>query len=73
MLTNFEIDKLAEALKKKMGEKDELLNIKQVADKLGLTENAIRTRCSRGQIPHHEKHGNLYFSENEIRAYYLKD
>ena len=73
MLTNFEIDKLAEALKKKMGEKDELLNIKQVADKLGLTENAIRTRCSRGQIPHQKKHGNLYFSENEIRAYYLKD
>lgn len=73
MLTNFEIDKLAEALKKKMDEKDELLNIKQVADKLGLTENAIRTRCSRGQIPHHKKHGNLYFSENEIRAYYLKD
>ena len=73
MLTNFEIDKLAEALKKKMGEKDELLNIKQVADKLGLTENAIRTRCSRGHIPHHKKHGNLYFSENEVRAYYLKD
>ena len=73
MLTNFEIDKLAEALKRKMGEKDELLNIKQVASKLGLTENAIRTRCSRGQIPHHMKHGNLYFSENEIKAYYLKD
>ncbi|RGU22462.1 helix-turn-helix domain-containing protein [Bacteroides cellulosilyticus] len=73
MLTNFEIDKLAEALKRKMGEKDELLNIKQVASKLGLTENAIRTRCSRGQIPHHKKHGNLYFSENEIKAYYLKD
>ena len=68
MLTNFEIDKLAEALKK-----DELLNIKQIAEKLGLTENAIRTRCSRGQIPHHKKHGNLYFSENEITAYYLKD
>ena len=32
MLTNFEIDKLAEALKKKMGEKDELLNIKQIAE-----------------------------------------
>lgn len=73
MLTNFEIDKLAEALKKKMGEKDELLNIKQIAEKLGLTENAIRTRCSRGQIPHHKKHGSLYFSENEITAYYLKD
>lgn len=73
MLTNFEIDKLAEALKRKMGEKDKLLNIKQVASKLGLTENAIRTRCSRGQIPHHKKHGNLYFSENEIKAYYLKD
>ena len=73
MLTNFEIDKLAEALKRKMGEKDELLNIKQVASKLGLTENAIRTRCSRGQIPHHKKHGNLYFSENEIKAYYVKD
>ena len=73
MLTNFEIDKLAEALKKKMGEKDELLNIKQIAEKLGLTENAIRTRCSRGQIPHHKKHGNPYFSENEITAYCLKD
>lgn len=40
---------------------------------LGLTENAIRTRCSRGQIPHHKKHGNLYFSKDELTAYYLAD
>lgn len=75
MLTNFEIKKIAEALAKeilkKINHRDELLNIKQVSEWLGLTENAIRTRCSRGTIPHHLKHGNLYFSKDEITAYYL--
>ena len=73
MLTNFEIEKIAEAIAKRIGHKDKLLTIKQVGEMLGLTENAIRTRCSRGQIPHHKKHGNLYFSKDELTAYYLAD
>ena len=72
MLTNFEINKIAEALAKKVGHKDELLTIKQASEWLGLTENTIRCRCSRGTIPHHRTHGNLYFSKDEVTAYYLK-
>lgn len=73
MMTNFEIGKLADALIKRIGTSDELWTTKQVAEYLGLTENAIRTRCCRGTIPHHRKHGNLYFSKNEIIKYHLED
>ena len=72
MLSNYEIDKLAEALKKKIGERDRLLTINQVAEKLGTSVTAIYTKCNRNKIPYHKVEGNLYFSENEVDAYYLE-
>lgn len=72
-LTPYEIDKLAEAIVRKMGRRDNVLTTRQVAEKLGLSEEAIRARCCRGQIPYHKRHGVLYFSENEITEYYLND
>ena len=64
---------LAEAIVRKMGRRDNVLTTRQVAEKLGLSEEAIRARCCRGQIPYHKRHGVLYFSENEITEYYLND
>lgn len=72
LLTPYEIDKLAESIVRKMGvRKDTILTTRQVAERLGLTEAAVRARCCRGQIPCHKKHGALYFSENELNDYYL--
>lgn len=72
LLTPYEIDKLAEAIVRKMGgRKDTILTTRQVAERLGLTEAAVRARCCRGQIPCHKRHGALYFSENELNDYYL--
>ena len=72
MISSYEIKKLAEALKKEMGERDRLLTITQVSEKLGISADGVRARCIRNQIPYHKKHGNLYFSENEVDAYYLE-
>jgi len=72
MLTDYEIDKLAEAIIKRMPQKDEILTVKDVADMLDLSMDAVRTRCSRGQLPFHKKSGTLYFSKNEITEYILK-
>ena len=72
-LTPYEIDKLAEAIVRKMGRRDRILTTAQVAERLGLTESAVRARCCRGQIPCHKRHGTLYFSENELNDYYLND
>lgn len=72
LLTPYEIEKLAEAIVRKMGaRKDAILTTRQVAERLGLTESAVRARCCRGQIPCHKRHGVLYFSENELNDYYL--
>ncbi len=45
---------------------DYVMNIKQVADYLGISEDAIRKRCQRGQLPFHRKSSRLYFSRMEI-------
>lgn len=72
-LTPYEIDKLAGAIVRKMGRRDTILTTQQVAERLGITVQGVRARCSRGQIPYHKKHGALYFSENELNDYYLTD
>lgn len=71
--TPYELDKLAEAIIRRMKQRDRILTVAQVAERLGLTEGAVRTRCCRGQIPYHKKHGALYFSENELNDYFLTD
>jgi hypothetical protein len=53
--------------------KDELMNTKQCAKWLGISEKALRKRCDNGTIPHHKKHGFLYFRRNEIAEYYTRD
>lgn len=73
MLTQFEVNKIADALAQRVGHKDELMSVKQVAEYLGISEDAVRTRCYRGTIPCHRKHGTLYFSKDEVTEYYLND
>lgn len=72
LLTPYEIDKLAEAIVKKLGKRDRILTVKQVAGLLGISETAVRMRCQRGQMPFHRRNGGLYFSENELNEYYLR-
>lgn len=42
------------------------MNIKQVADYLGISTDAVRKRCQRGQLPFHRSASRLYFSRMEI-------
>lgn len=45
---------------------DYVMNIKQVADYLGISMDAVRKRCQRGQLPYHRNASRLYFSRMEI-------
>ena len=45
---------------------DYVMNIKQVADYLGISTDAVRKRCQRGQLPFHRSASRLYFSRMEI-------
>jgi hypothetical protein len=72
MLSNYEIDRLADALIKRMPKNDEVLTTKQVSEILGITVQAVQKRCSRGQLPYHKKSGTLYFSKNELTEFLLK-
>lgn len=42
------------------------INAKQVADYLGISMDAVRKRCQRGQLPFHRSASRLYFSRMEI-------
>ncbi len=45
---------------------DYVMNIKQVAEYLGISVDAVRKRCQRGQLPFHRSASRLYFSRMEI-------
>ena len=45
---------------------DYVMNIKQVADYLDISTDAVRKRCQRGQLPFHRSTSRLYFSRMEI-------
>lgn len=45
---------------------DEWLNVKQVAEYLGLTKPTIYDKAQRGEIPNCKRAGRLYFSKKEI-------
>ena len=42
------------------------MNIKQVAEYLGISEGAVRKRCQRKQLPFHRSASRLYFSRLEV-------
>ena len=45
---------------------DYVMNIKQVADYLSISTDAVRKRCQRGKLPFHHSASRLYFSRMEI-------
>jgi len=45
---------------------DVLMTVKQVAEYLGISQDAVRKRCQRKQLPYHTRTRRLYFSKNEI-------
>ncbi|MBQ5607219.1 MAG: helix-turn-helix domain-containing protein [Prevotella sp.] len=45
---------------------DNVMTIKQVADYLGISMDAVRKRCQRGQLTFHRSVSRLYFSRMEI-------
>ena len=45
---------------------DRVMNIKQVAEYLGISEGAVRKRCQRKQLPFHRSARRLYFSRLEV-------
>ena len=45
---------------------DQVMNIKQVAEYLGISEGAVRKRCQRKQLPFHRSASRLYFSRIEL-------
>lgn len=46
----------------------EVMNVKQVAEYLGLSVDAVRKRCQRKQLPYHLNAKHLYFSKLEVDA-----
>lgn len=73
-MTTQEIKRLAALLLGELKvELDELMSAKQAAEYLGISQAALRKRCSDGRCPHHKKGGCLYFSKHELNAYYLSD
>lgn len=47
---------------------DIVMNVKQVAEYLGLSVGAVRKRCQRKQLPYHLNAKHLYFSKLEVDA-----
>lgn len=47
---------------------DVVMNVKQVAEYLGLSVGAVRKRCPRKQLPYHLNAKHLYFSKMEVDA-----
>lgn len=47
---------------------DVVMNVKQVAEYLGLSVGAVRKRCQRKQLPNHLNVKHLYFSKMEVDA-----
>ena len=47
---------------------DVVMNVKQVAEYLGLSVGAVRKRCQRKQLPYHLNAKHLYFSKMEVDA-----
>ena len=45
---------------------DQVMNIKQVAEYLGISVGAVRKRCQRKQLPFHRSANRLYFSRLEV-------
>ena len=45
---------------------DQVMNIKQVAEYLGISEGAVRKRCQRKRLPYHRSASRLYFSRLEV-------
>ena len=45
---------------------DYVMNIKQVAEYLGISEGVVRKRCQRKQLPFHRSASRLYFSRLEV-------
>ena len=50
---------------------DVVMDVKQVANYLGLSVGAVRKRCQRGQLPYHLNSKRLYFSKLEVDAVLL--
>lgn len=74
MLTRTEINMIAERTAEiVLSKSDELLTAKQCAERLGIKIEALYARVKRQQIPYHKKHDTLFFSKNEVTAYYLRD
>lgn len=47
---------------------DIVMNVKQVAQYLGISPCAVRKRCQRNQLPYHVNGRYLYFSKMEVDA-----
>lgn len=57
---------IEEIIKELAGHSDTVMNVKQVAEYLGLSPAAVRKRCLRNQLPCHYSARRLYFSRKEV-------
>lgn len=51
---------------------DEVLTVKEVANLLGKSSDAIRKLCQRDLIPYHKHYGTYYFSHLELKNFLLE-
>jgi hypothetical protein len=45
------------------------LNVRSAAEYLDVTEDALRSRVKRREVPVHRRHGRLYFERAELDRY----
>lgn len=57
---------VAEVAERVIRQADVVMTVKQVAEYLEISEQAVRKRCQRKQLPCHTKNRRLYFSKTEI-------
>lgn len=64
--------KVVDEVVQRMGKHaDVVMDVKQVANYLGLSVGAVRKRCQRNQLPYHRNAKHLYFSKIEVDSVLL--
>ena len=50
-----------------------VLNTRELALVLGVTENRVRVLCCKKEIPHYKRGASVFFKRSEIEAWQLQD
>lgn len=73
-LSEYDVQRIADAVIAKMPINDEALTAEQVAEMMGCTVEALQARIRRGTFTEGHRRGKfVYFSRNEVTRWLLDD